>query len=78
MRATFGKEIPKEAQIKVMSLIEHYDYDSFHSPCESASLRSNVVYEVRPCTSTLRVSFAKLNCANSSQMNLSAMLRLTI
>jgi len=51
-------------------------YYSFYSPYGPSSLYSNVVYEVRPCTSTLRDSFVALRRSNSFQMNLSATPRL--
>ena len=41
-----------------------------------SSLHSNIVYEVRPCTSPLRGSCVALRCSNSFQMNLSAVARL--
>ena len=41
-----------------------------------SSLQSDIVYEVRPCTSPLRGSSVALRCANSFLMSLSAAPRL--
>ena len=52
-------------------------FDSFYSPFGPSSQCSDVVYEVRPCTSPLLGSFVILRCSNSFQMNLSNGMRST-